>query len=98
LVDALDGAHGEGTAADRGVEQLADRGPQGHEFRQSESDLRALLGFEGPLRLEPGPEIAGRAQPGVRERQRDGRTHGVSLTSPLAGYKSGNAYYASSSL
>ena len=88
LVDALDGGGREGTAADRGVEQLAERGPQRHELRQPERDLGALLGFERALPFQPGAEIAGRAHPGVRERERCSRLDGYSVTYPLGPRKS----------
>jgi hypothetical protein len=57
-VEALEGGGGEGTAADRRVEELANRGSERQEFRQPQRDLGALLGPEDALPFEPAPKVA----------------------------------------
>src|SRR5207342_1907924 len=98
LVDALDGGGGEGTAADRGVEELPERGPQGDELREPEGDLLTFLGFGRGLPLEPGPKIARRAQRSVRQGQRRARIHVFSVTYPLIECKYGNVFDARTAL
>jgi hypothetical protein len=47
-----------GTAADRRIEEIANRGLQGQEFRQSQRDLGGLLGHKDAFLLEPAPKVA----------------------------------------